>query len=60
MLHGRSYVKRQKIVVNDTEAIAEAVNRPTMNLVATNTIDQLDLCRTTEKAVIISAEWRVR
>src|SRR4029453_8603991 len=39
----RPYSKGQKNDFRDAEAIAEAVQRPTMRFVATKTIDQLDL-----------------
>jgi hypothetical protein len=39
----RPYSKGQKNDYRDAEAIAEAVQRPTMKFVATNTADQLDL-----------------
>jgi transposase len=39
----RPYSKGQKNDFRDAEAIAEAVQRPTMKFVATNTADQLDL-----------------
>jgi transposase len=39
----RPYSKGQKNDFRDAEAIAEAVQRPTMRLVATKTADQLDL-----------------
>ena len=39
----RPYSKRQKNDFNDAEAIAEAVQRPTMKFVATKTAEQLDL-----------------
>jgi transposase len=39
----RAYSKGQKNDVRDAEAIAEAVQRPTMKFVATKTGDQLDL-----------------
>jgi transposase len=39
----RAYAKGQKNDFNDAEAIAEAVQRPTMKFVATKTADQLDL-----------------
>ena len=39
----RPYAKGQKNDFNDAEAIAEAVQRPTMKFVATKTVDQLDL-----------------
>jgi transposase len=39
----RSYSKGQKSDFRDAEAIAEAVQRPTMKFVATKTTDQLDL-----------------
>jgi Transposase len=39
----RPYSKGQKNDFRDTEAIAEAVQRPTMKFVATKTADQLDL-----------------
>src|SRR5260370_13967967 len=39
----RPYSKGQKNDFRDAEAIAEAVQRPTMNFVATKTADQLDL-----------------
>ena len=42
----RPYSKGQKNDFRDAEAIAEAVQRPTMKFVATNTADQLDLQRT--------------
>jgi transposase len=39
----RPYSKGQKNDFRDAEAIAEAVQRPTMKFVATETVDQLDL-----------------
>ena len=39
----RPYAKGQKNDFNDAEAIAEAVQRPTMKFVATKTTEQLDL-----------------
>ena len=39
----RPYAKGQKNDFNDAEAIAEAVQRPTMKFVATKTAEQLDL-----------------
>src|ERR1700716_3082614 len=39
----RPYSKGQKNDLNDAEAIAEAVQRPTMKFVATKTAEQLDL-----------------
>src|SRR5262252_3519206 len=39
----RAYSKGQKNDFRDAEAIAEAVQRPTMKFVATETADQLDL-----------------
>ena len=39
----RPYSKGQKNDFRDAEAIAEAVQRPTMKFVATKTVDQLDL-----------------
>src|SRR5262245_27433279 len=39
----RAYAKGQKNDFRDAEAIAEAVQRPTMKFVATKTADQLDL-----------------
>jgi len=39
----RSYSKGQKNDLRDAEAIAEAVQRPTMKFVAPKTADQLDL-----------------
>src|SRR3989475_3789373 len=39
----RPYSKGQKNDFNDAEAIAEAVQRPTMRFVATKTVEQLDL-----------------
>jgi transposase len=39
----RPYSKGQKNDFNDAEAIAEAVQRPTMKFVATKTMEQLDL-----------------
>ena len=39
----RAYSKGQKNDFNDAEAIAEAVQRPTMKFVATKTAEQLDL-----------------
>src|SRR4029077_2534724 len=39
----RAYSKGQKNDFRDAEAIAEAVQRPTMRFVATKTADQLDL-----------------
>ena len=39
----RAYSKGQKNDFNDAEAIAEAVQRPTMKFVATKTVEQLDL-----------------
>ena len=41
----RPYSKGQKNDFRDAEAIAEAVQRPTMKFVATKTADQLDLFR---------------
>src|SRR5262245_31112810 len=41
--HVRPYSKGQKNDFRDAEAIAEAVQRPTMKFVATKTADQLDL-----------------
>jgi transposase len=41
----RPYSKGQKNDFRDAEAIAEAVQRPTMKFVATKTADQLDLQR---------------
>jgi hypothetical protein len=43
----RAYSKGQKNDFRDAEAIAEAVQRPTMKFVATKTADQLDLQRCT-------------
>ena len=40
---GRPYSKGEKNDFRDVEAIAEAVQRPTMKFVATKTVDQLDL-----------------
>jgi transposase len=39
----RPYSKGQKNDFHDAEAIAEAVQRPTMKFVATKTVEQLDL-----------------
>jgi len=39
----RPYARGQKNDFNDADAIAEAVQRPTMRFVATKTADQLDL-----------------
>ena len=39
----RPYSKRQKNDFNDADAIAEAVQRPTMKFVASKTAEQLDL-----------------
>ena len=39
----RPYSKGEKNDYRDAEAIAEAVQRPTMKFVATKTADQLDL-----------------
>src|SRR6202789_4530127 len=39
----RPYTRGQKKYFNDAEAIAEAVQRPTMKFVATTTAEQLDL-----------------
>ena len=39
----RPYAKGQKNNFRDAEAIADAVQRPTMKSVATKTADQLDL-----------------
>ncbi len=39
----RPYSKGQKNDFRDAEAIAEAVQRPTMKFVVTKTVDQLDL-----------------
>jgi transposase len=39
----RPYSKGQKNDFRDAEAIAEAVQRPTMKFVATKTVEQLDL-----------------
>jgi hypothetical protein len=43
----RPYSKGQKNDFRDAEAIAEAVQRPTMKFVAMKTADQLDLQRST-------------
>jgi len=43
MVRPCSYSKGQKNDFRDAEAIAEAVQRPTMKFVATKTADQLDL-----------------
>ena len=51
----RPYSKGQKNDFRDAEAIAEAVQRPTMKLVATKTADQLDL-----QALDLQALHRVR
>src|SRR4051794_27041297 len=52
----RPYSKGQKNDFRDAEAIAEAVQRPTMKFVATKTADQLDLqarnCRATGAALL--------
>ena len=42
-MYVRPYSKGQKNDFRDAEAIAEAVQRPTMKFVATKTADQLDL-----------------
>jgi hypothetical protein len=47
----RPYSKGQKNDFRDAEAIAEAVQRPTMRFVATKTGDQLDLQRQAGPAV---------
>lgn len=55
----RPYAKGQKNDFNDAEAIAEAVQRPTMKFVATKTADQPDrrnfFRRTAGAAIAISA-----
>ena len=43
LLDVRPYSKEQKNDFRDAEAIAEAVQRPTMRFVATKTVEQLDL-----------------
>jgi transposase len=53
----RPYSKGQKNDFRDAEAIAEAVQRPTMKFVATKTADQLDLQalhRVRERLVVIN------
>jgi transposase len=45
----RPYSKGQKNDFRDAEAIAEAVQRPTMKFVATKTADQLDLQRSNQR-----------
>ena len=42
-IYVKPFMKGQKNDYNDAEAIAEAVQRPTMKFVATKTADQLDL-----------------
>src|ERR1700731_4532780 len=54
----RPYSKGQKNDFNDAEAIAEAVQRPTMKFVATKTAEQLDLQRCTECASGLSVSAR--
>ncbi|WP_235976806.1 IS110 family transposase [Bradyrhizobium archetypum] len=51
----RPYSKGQKNDFRDAEAIAEAVQRPTMKFVATKTADQLDLQARTASAI----DWLV-
>src|SRR6266850_1402024 len=48
----RPYSKGQKNDFRDAEAIAEAVQRPTMKFVATKTADQLDLQGCTASAIV--------
>jgi transposase len=52
--HVRPYSKGQKNDFRDAEAIAEAVQRPTMKFVVTKTADQLDL-----QALHRVREWRI-
>jgi transposase len=52
--------KGQKNDFNDAEAIAEAVQRPTMKFVATKTVERLDLQalhRVRERLVSQRAAW---
>src|SRR5882757_4696940 len=51
----RPYSKGQKNDFRDAEAIAEAVQRPTMKFVATKTADQLDLQLTSRSRTRCSA-----
>jgi Transposase len=51
----RPYSKGQKSDFRDAEAIAEAVQRPTMKFVATKTVEQLDLLHSTGCA----SDWSV-
>jgi transposase len=53
----RPYSKGQKNDFRDAEAIAEAVQRPTMKFVATKTADQLDLQAPRPRALGQSANW---
>src|SRR5215217_6415753 len=50
----RPYCKGDKNDYRDAEAIAEAVQRPTMKFVATKTADQLDL-----QALHLASDWSV-
>jgi transposase len=45
---GRTYSKGQKNDFRDAEAIAEAVQRPTMKFVATKTAEQMSLSKDAE------------
>ena len=49
----RPYSKGQKNDFRDAEAIAEAVQRPTMKFVATKTADQLDL----QAHIVFASDW---
>src|SRR6516165_1976311 len=51
----RPYSKGQKNDFRDAEAIAEAVQRPTMKFVATKTADQLDL----RHCIACESDWSV-
>jgi hypothetical protein len=50
----RPYSKGQKNDFRDAEAIAEAVQRPTMKFVATKTADQIDLCK---PSIAYASDW---
>jgi transposase len=52
----RPYSKGQKNDFRDAEAIAEAVQRPTMKFVATKTADQLDLQALVARSTTLQSE----
>jgi hypothetical protein len=54
--YGRPYSKGQKNDFRDAEAIAEAVQRPTMKFVATKTAEHSSTCR---RCIAYASDWSV-